>query len=346
MFTSPSEKNGLKRILPHFAFWAFYVLFFGAIYGKYGNDYAWYLLESLCMLPFVMIGTYVTIYAILPYYLKSRKLLITLFLLVFLLFFVTLSERIFLRKLNDLPITTNDIFGVTFLYLLLETNFMIGIALAIKLVKKWIEQQNEKHEIEKQNLKSELNLLKAQLHPHFLFNAMNNIYALSLEKSSKTSDGIAKMSELLRSVLYDCNEAEISLEKEINLLENYIALEQIRYGKNLDFEFDKSDVTHNFSVPPMLLFTFVENCFKHGRSSSNKTPFIKLKIITSKNELIFIAENSVSESEGKRLPGKRQNGIGLNNVKKRLDIIYGENYNLQILNNNQRFKVELRIKKR
>ena len=278
------EKVIQKRFLLHVLFWLFYVLFFGSIYGKYGNDYQWYFLESLCMLPFIMIATYVTIYGILPFYLKKRKLFTSVLLLVVLQFLVTLGERIFLRQLNSLPVTFESLFGITFLYLLLETNFMVGIAFAVKIVKKWIEQQKEKLEMEKRNLQTELNLLKAQLHPHFLFNTMNNLYALSIEKSSKTSEGIAKISSLLRSVLYECNDIEIDLSKEITLVKNYIDLEKMRYGTRLNLKFTIEGTTSDKKIAPMMLFTFVENSFKHGSRNDADNPYIFINLKTLDDE--------------------------------------------------------------
>ncbi|QGY47315.1 sensor histidine kinase [Maribellus comscasis] len=330
-----------KRFFPHVFFWLFYVFFFGLIYGKYGNDYKWYFLESLCMLPFVMIATYGTIYGILPFYLKKRKLIFSVFLLVLLLFFVTLGERIFLRKLNSLPLTVDSIFGITFLYLLLETNFMIGIAFAIKIVKKWIEQQKEKLEMEKRALQTELNLLKAQLHPHFLFNTMNNLYALSLEKSSKTSEGIAKISALLRSVLYECNEIEISLQKEVNLIKNYIDLEKMRYGNRLNFQFNISGETSEKEIAPMMLFTFVENSFKHGSRNDPENPFIFIDLKISNTKTEFLIENSIPKNRVEKR--NRAGGIGLQNVQKRLDILYSGKYQLEITQEKTKFKVYLGI---
>ena len=333
-----------KRILLHFLFWLFYVLFFGSIYGKYGNDYTWYLYESLCMLPFVMIATYTTIYVLLPFYLKKRNLVLTVFLLVILIVTVTLGERIFLRKINQLPITFDTLFGVTFLYLMLETNFMVAIAFAIKFVKKWKLQQEEKFEIEKQNLQAEMNLLKTQLHPHFLFNTMNNLYALSLEESAKTSEGIAKISDLLRSVLYECNEVEIELGKEIKIIENYIDLEKMRYGNRLKLTFDMQIHSTTFKIAPMLLFTFVENCFKHGSSNDPGEPSIIIKISARENELIFLAENS-KVIDNKTIKESKNAGIGLKNAQKRLDIIYGERHKLEITDSNDKFEVYLLIRK-
>ena len=333
-----------KRILLHILFWLFYVLFFGSIYGKYGNDYKWYLFESLCMLPFVMCATYITIYAVLPFYLKKRNLILTVFLMVVLIFVITMSERISLRKINQLPITSDSLFGVTFLYLMLETNFMVAIAFAIKIIKKWKVQQEEKFEMEKIHLQSELNLLKAQLHPHFLFNTMNNLYALSLEESTKTSEGIAKISELLRSVLYECNDVEIALKKEIKLIENYIDLEKMRYGNRLGLNFEVDGPIDNVKIAPMLLYTFVENCFKHGSSTDPGNPFIKIKLQVNEDGLLFLAANS-KNGNNKNGGFTKNGGIGLKNVQKRLDIIYTDRYDLNITDIQNRFEVSLSISK-
>jgi len=333
----------LKRIAAHALFWVFYVLFFGFFYGKYGNDYSWYFLESLVMVPFLMIATYLTIYLILPYYLKKRKLIPVLFFEITLLFTVTLGERVFLRIINDLPVVFNELFGVTFLYLFLETNFVVGIAFAIEIVKKWFEQQKEKHEMEKSNLETELNLLKAQLHPHFLFNTMNNLYSLSVERSAKTSEGIAKISELLRSILYDCNEAEIELDKEIKLIENYIDLEKMRYGNRLNLSFNVDGNTTGKKIAPMLFFTFVENCFKHGSSKNPENPFIEIKISAENKKILFFTENNKPLNSGNSSK-KKHGGVGLANARKRLDIIYSKKYNLKISDKPDVFKVRLEIK--
>ena len=338
-------KNGsVKRIIPHLLFWLFYVLFFGLFYGKYGHDYRLHLIETSCMMPFVMLATYTTIYVILPYYLLERKLLPTMLMLGILLFVITLGERIFIRWLNELPITSDSLFGVTFLYLMLETNFMVGLGFTVKFVKKWFEQQQEKHDMEKKHLESELNLLKGQLHPHFLFNTMNNLYALSLEKSSKTSEGIARISDLLRSVLYECNTPEIALDKEIALIDNYIDLEKMRYGEHLNVAFAVSGKTANMKIAPMMLFTFVENSFKHGSGNKHENSFIKIKLEVTENELLFKAENS-KPAQINKLEDKQSGGIGLTNVKKRLEIIYPGNYELCCCDKECCYLVNLKIRR-
>lgn len=261
------------------------------------------------------------------------------------LFAATLGERILLRILNSLPVSLNELFSVVFIYLLLETNFMVGIAVAIKLIEKWVDQQNEKHEAEKQNLKSELNILKAQLHPHFLFNTMNNLYALSVENSSKTSEGIAKISDLLRSVLYECDETEFELAKEINLIDNYIGLEKMRYGDRLDVSFEKKGNPEGHRIAPMLLFTFVENCFKHGSNPAPDKSWIKLRLVSENDRIVFEAFNSKPE-ETFQIPkskGHGASGVGLNNVRKRLEILYENHYSLSVTEEKNSFKLNLEI---
>ena len=329
-----------KRILLHVCFWLLYVLIFGSVYGKYGNNLGWYLLESACMLPFIMLATYINIYLVLPYYLKKRKLFLTVLFAFSLLLIASLGERIFLRKLNNLPVTFESLFGLSFLYLFLETSFMVAVAFAIKVVKKWIIQQGEKHEIEKRNLQTELNLLKAQLHPHFLFNTMNNLYALSVEKSAETSAGIAKISELLRSVLYECNDVEIDLKKEITLIENYIDLEKMRYSDTQNIVFEVRGNPDNLKIAPMLLFTFVENAFKHGSLIKSKKHFIKIGLEIIQDSFVFQTQNTKSNEKPNQ---KKHSGIGLKNVQKRLEIIYPERHFLEITDTSGLFNVYLKI---
>jgi len=288
-----------------------------------------------------MPATYLTVYCILPFYLRTRKLIVTVLLVVSVLMLATLGERVFLRLINGLPVTSGSVLGVTFLYLFLETNFMVAIAFAIKIVKKWFEQQTEKHEMEKQNLKKELHLLKAQLQPHFLFNTMNNLYSLSLTESAKTSEGIAQVAALLQAVLYECNESEIQLEKEVQLIENYMELERLRYGSDLNLKFETSGLMKKWKIAPMLLFTFVENCFKHCGRQKNGQFNIHIILKVSAEKLWFQTENSLSSERIIKESGP--GGVGVNNAKKRLDILYGERSKLTINETGLTWKVVLEL---
>jgi LytS/YehU family sensor histidine kinase len=163
---------------------------------------------------------------------------------------------------------------------------------------------------------------------------------MSLEQSSKTSESIARFSELLRSVLYECNETLISLDKEVALVCNYIDLEKIRFSNHLQVDFDVTGDTAALKIAPMLLFTFVENCFKHGASCKDESPGIKISLKVEGTRIYFRTENCKPLPEAK-LP--KSGGIGLKNVQKRLDLIYGSNYSLKISDNYHQFIVELSI---
>jgi LytS/YehU family sensor histidine kinase len=188
---------------------------------------------------------------------------------------------------------------------------------------------------------TELQVLKGQLNPHFLFNTLNNLYSLALSKSSKTAVIIAKMSEMFHYILYECNATEVPISKEIKLIENYIELEQIRYSDRLSVKFEKYVDNMNHLIPPMLLYCYVENCFKHGSSKDPDSPWIKISLHVKNDCLTFEVLNSIPNS------GKKDNteGVGLLNAQRRLELIYPQNHRLTIREENSEFHVKLNITK-
>ena len=170
---------------------------------------------------------------------------------------------------------------------------------------------------------------------------MNNLYALSVVESSKTSEGIAKISEFLRSFLYECNETEIELHKEVSLIENFIELEKLRHDKQLKISFEITGDLGARKIAPMILFTFVENCFKHGVRGGIKNPYITINLSATAHGISFYSENSVLINSENFT--QKSGGIGLVNVKKRLDLIYGNRYKLHYKKNHDIFSVELII---
>lgn len=328
------------RFFQHVMFWLSYVMIFGLVYGKFGHDYPYYFLESIGMVPFVMTSTYITIYLILPHYLKKQHFFLSLILFFGTLLLVCTLQRLFLRYINELEIKIDEIYDLSFLSLFLETNFMVGIAMAIKLIKIWFDQQKEKFEYENRSLQSELSLLKAQIHPHFLFNTMNNLYALSIGESGKASAGIAKVSDLLRAVLYDCNEASIDMKKEIALIQNYIDLQSLRYDNRLAIDFRIVGEPDGIRIAPMLFITFIENCFKHGSSKDPADSWISILFTITDHQIRFVAGNSKPQKSGETVEPEK-GGIGLENVRKRLDILYRENYEMNIRDLENSYEVEL-----
>lgn len=190
----------------------------------------------------------------------------------------------------------------------------------------------------KEKVESELKVLKAQLNPHFLFNTLNNIYSLSLDNSPKTPIAIGKLSDILDHVLYKCNSQLVTLSSEIELLKNYIELEKLRYDDRLKISFETS-VERDIRIPPLLLLSLVENAFKHGAGEDSGSPEIAIVILQKSNNFAFEISNSVSKDYVR----EDKDTIGLPNITKQLDLIYGADYKLDIHSSSQFFKVILQI---
>jgi len=186
---------------------------------------------------------------------------------------------------------------------------------------------------------SELSLLRSQLHPHFLFNTLNNLYSLSVEKSEETPGVIIRMSDLLSYVIYDCNAELVPVEKEIHFIRTYTDLERIRYDDDLSLEFSISGTVTGRMIAPMLLFPFVENCFKHGASRDTGKPWIRISLEVTGDSLQFRAANSLQPGISQK-PG----GIGISNVMKRLELVYPGRYRLDTEERESEFVVSLEIR--
>jgi sensor histidine kinase YesM len=167
------------------------------------------------------------------------------------------------------------------------------------------------------------------------------LYSLSLSESAKTTEGIAQMASLLQAVLYECNESEIPVEKEVKLIENYVELERLRYGSDLNLNFKISGPVEKWQIAPMLLFTFVENCFKHGGKRKNGKIDIEIKLVVTEEKLLFQTENSLPAKT--KVSEKKSSGVGVRNAKKRLEILYENRYRLSIKKNVQTWKVVLEL---
>lgn len=215
-----------------------------------------------------------------------------------------------------------------------------GFAVAIKLMKYWYQKNRDNQLLIQQNLQAELALLKSQVHPHFLFNTLNNLYALTLTNSPKSPEVVLKLSSLLTYMLYDCNPAKVLLAKEVDLLRDYIVLEKLRYEERLDISVSISGEVQGKLIAPLLLLPFLENSFKHGVSEQLDQAWISLDVSVRANTLKFKLINSKPLSES---PKPNPEGIGLQNVRKRLELIYPNQYELLLLNEEETFMVVLTL---
>jgi two-component system, LytTR family, sensor kinase len=217
---------------------------------------------------------------------------------------------------------------------------IVILALAYRLLLIWFQQEKVRAELENQKLRAELSFLKMQVNPHFLFNALNNIYSLSvIENTNRTSNSILKLSELMRYMLYEKEDAEnkVSLDKEIHHINSYIDLEKLRHPNDIYVNFSIEGDINGKRIPPLLLFPLVENAFKHGILSEKEKPLnIELKI--SDHHLNFLIDNYNNYYQKDKV-----GGIGVPNVKKRLDLLYANKYTLDIDHTKERYILNLNL---
>ncbi len=215
-----------------------------------------------------------------------------------------------------------------------------GMAAAIKLMKYWYlkEQRNQQLQIEK--TEAQLQLLKAQIHPHFLFNTLNNIYSLTQNLSKPASELVFGLSDILRYMLYETNQPLVPLQKELSMMEQYITLETIRYGNKLDTHVSFSGPAENFLIAPLLLIPFVENSYKHGCSQIIDSPWLSLQIAVDINGLLTM---KLLNSKPTQAEKKNGNGIGIKNVQKRLELLYPGKHQLDIMSEDDVFIVNLSL---
>jgi len=221
---------------------------------------------------------------------------------------------------------------------LMEIGFVTGTAVAIKFVRMQLSGKEREKNLVKEKLETELKFLRNQTNPHFLMNTLNNIYALARKKSDDTAEIVMKLSELMRFILYESGQDRIALTDEIKVLEDYLELEKMRYNNRLEVLFTKNIDSNAYQITPLLLLPFVENAFKHGVSETRFQSFVHIDMQVEKSYLNFIVENTKD-------PNPRHSGtnnIGLNNVRRQLELMYKE-FRLDVHNGNSTFKVHLTV---
>jgi sensor histidine kinase YesM len=221
-----------------------------------------------------------------------------------------------------------------------ETSLHSSIFIAVFLVYYWYKNDQLAKRFEKEKLEAELNFLKAQINPHFLFNALNSIFVLIDLDKTAASDTLLKFSDLLRYQLYECSGKSISLSSELNFLSDYISLESLRHGEYVNIEFEKPDKIPHFTLEPLLLIPFVENAFKHVSKNPAKKNFVRIKAEANNTTLRL----SVSNTHHKQAAmNGHDHGIGLQNVKRRLQLLYPEDHKLSIVDQDGLFTVNLTL---
>lgn len=334
-----------SRWLLHLVFWIAVLLFYTIFFGYQNINYKITFSFVIVLLPVTIITTYFLNYELIPNYLLKKRyvkfglyFVYTLIVSFYIEMVTVMGIFIAVAEMNmeELhPSNTNALFLIAGMYV------VVFLGVAIKLVNQYNSNQVEIQQLKSEKIEAELKFLKAQLHPHFLFNTLNNLYSLTLEKSDKASGVVLKLSELLDYVLYECNSELVLLEKEINQMENYIELERLRYGERLKVEFNTHNTPNKLMIPPMLLMTLLENSFKHGVSKTMDNSWIIINLSFHIEKIEFTIQNSIN----KLSPSKPEisGGIGLNNLKNRLNLIYQENYEMEIVEKGSSFMVDLKL---
>lgn len=328
-------------------FWFLLYLFFVSPTLGYQEDKTAYMMAYATKLGPQMIMAYGMIYLLIPYVLnKWGKILfgISVFALLYVVFVIYSTLRYYGFELifpeyYRVPRELSYWWRITDFHYFARNIIWFLFPAVILMAVQYYRHQKEALALREQKRTAELDALKNQLNPHFLFNTLNNLYALALKKSDQTPEVIAKLSEILDYILYRCNENFVSLTNEVTLLNNYISLEKVRYGKRVEVNFDHH-VTSDAKIAPLLLLTFLENAFKHGVSQEINVAKINIELNADDKEVLFSIENSTPLHQTKK---EDRNAIGLQNINKQLTLLYPHRYHLVAQEENGTYKANLKL---
>ncbi len=345
MIGKPIFKN--KRVLAmHLSFWSVYFSFFfyQITFSRRQEEpnYVRSFFDAISHILFIGLVSYLNYFLWLPRFLKHQKLFKYFFEFIIPFIIIATFHLYFKRWLyadfieNGRTFLTSNKFVFQHMAVTLFIVVFVGM---LRFVEDWFTLEARKKEIENERLSSELQFLKAQINPHFLFNTLNNLYYLATVNSPNTTEVIEKLSQMMRYMLYESNHPKVSLVKELDYMENYISLEKLRLDNQVPVEFNVVGNPKTVQIVPLILITFLENAFKHGVSNNFEGSFVKISVEIKDKSILYCVKNS-------KLPNDsilEKSGIGLQNVKRRLELIYSEKYKLEQTETDQYYEVSLKI---
>ncbi len=341
----PKKSTGqsVQGIAIHVLFWALYVAseyFANLLHMQPGRNLR-FLHSTLLTLPTIMVPTYFIAWYVVPRYLKTERWTTFLLWIIGVGVFTFFARIKWAEGINYMQ--SGEYFKIPVSKLLkniIRDYAIIALGVCVSILADYRRKQKQNEQLIKARAEAEIQLLKGQLHPHFLFNSLNNIYSLALLKSDQTADSILKLTELLEYLLYHANKEKVVLSKEVQLLENYIALEKLRYGEHLMIESELHLRSDNISVAPLILLPFAENCFKHGGPGQDQLFHIRIYLEATDHKLKFHISNSIKTG---RDTATHPGGLGLDNIRQRLTLLYPDRHRLQITGTSAIFEVQLEI---
>jgi two-component system, LytTR family, sensor histidine kinase AlgZ len=330
----------------HLLFWCIYLSFniYQASFFSQQRGYDWSkgLMFTGVQFAFTFLVAYLNYFLFLPRFLKHKKF--WRYLLEFIVpFAVLVALRVYLQRymVTDSPRAE---FFYSHMYILQVAAITLFITVFVGMLRfavDWFELEARKREIENEKLYAELNFLRAQINPHFLFNTLNNLYYLAYSKSDNTTEVISRLSQMMRYMIYESNHEKVLLSKEIEYMQNYISLEQLRLNNEVPIDFKIEGETENIWIAPLILITFLENAFKHGVNGKASEAWVNILVRLQGKHLTYRVENSKLPAARDTKEGK--SGIGLQNVKRRLELSYPGQYTLKADEIADRYSVQLDI---
>jgi len=333
--------NRNRVILLHLSFWCVYLSFF--VYQQRGTEFDWGRLFTVAAinLTFTALVTYLNYFYLLPRFLARKHF--GRYLLEFIVpFALVITTRLQVERyiLDGFRRQEKYLYDPRFVVQVSAVTLFIVIFVGmIRFALDWFEFESRKKAVENEKLTAELNFLKAQINPHFLFNTLNNLYYLAYTQSPNTTEVISKLSQMMRYMIYDSNHPKVPLGKEIEYMENYISLERLRLNNQVPITLEVTGSPDGVQITPLIFITFLENAFKHGVSNSHPGSWVAISIAIRDGACFYRVANSKVARADKTTDEK--SGIGLQNVQRRLDLSYPGRYHLEVEEDDQQYCVQL-----
>ncbi|MCI4671434.1 MAG: histidine kinase [Bacteroidia bacterium] len=317
----------------------FWLLWFLLAFNSYPAKFCKYgpLVFAFSYLPFLICEVYFNYLVLVPRFLAKRKYGIYFLSILGLI----VSFQLIRFYVDHILFDNAEIFKKRLYMGVALSFFLLTITTMFKFVEAWFKMSQLQVEMQNEKLRSELQFLRSQVNPHFLFNTLNNLYSLTLVQDERAPKMVAQLSEMMRYLIYDSSTTQIKLWREIELMNSYIELQQLQYEdeRNIDIYFE--GIKNKHLIAPLLLISFLENCFKHGDMATNREAWISVSaIIEEENELHLSFANSYRFSSSE---DATEGGIGLQNAKRQLELNYPERHKLEIIRGSDEFRVELHI---
>lgn len=333
-----------SRAFTHFTWW---LVLFVIIWSIEPTGYnPWFRITNALLLVLFYMGlVYFNLLYLIPEYLSQKKIFRYILLLIMALLVATpIRTLLFYIKFANYPelqteITQNQPQQYV------ASLIVVSLSTVLKIISDWLRQQRKVRKLITQNMQSELNFLRSQINPHFLFNTLNSLYALTLKKDDRAPVIVLQLSDMMRYMLYESNEKKVPLEKEVDYIKNYLELEELRQGSTVQISFYLEGEVQDQKITPLLFIPFIENCFKHGVNQTLGNSYVHLKLKVGERKVHMNLVNSkpsdkLNEEEG---GGNLVGGIGLANIKRRLKLLYPGDHYLEIRDEDEEYIVNLTL---